>query len=96
MWSGVSILKVISKQSSSDVGLIVTQTRARHILMRPNAQMDQAAVIAKLVDFKKRIESKSTDFATIAGQNSQDGSAVMGGQLGWSVPLQYPLNLKTR
>ena len=87
--AGFHILKVIAKQSAGNAGLIVTQTRARHILMRPNAQMDQAAVIAKLVDFKKRIESKSTDFATIAKQNSQDGSASDGGQLGWSFPLQY-------
>ena len=57
--------------------------------MRPNVQMDEATVIAKLVDFKKRIESKSADFATIARQNSQDGSASDGGQLGWSYPLQY-------
>ncbi len=87
--AGFHILKVIAKQSAGNAGLIVTQTRARHILIRPNAQMDEAAVIAKLVDFKKRIESKSTDFATIARQNSQDGSASEGGQLGWSFPLQY-------
>ena len=87
--AGFHILKVISKQSAGNAGLIVTQTRARHILIRPNAQMDQAAVIAKLVDFKKRIESKSTNFETIAKQNSQDGSASDGGQLGWSFPLQY-------
>lgn len=87
--AGYHILKVIAKQSPSNAGLIVTQTRTRHILIRPNAQMDQAAVIAKLVDFKKRIESRSTDFATIAKQNSQDGSASEGGQLGWSFPLQY-------
>lgn len=87
--AGYHILKVISKQASGNAGLIVTQTRARHILMRPNVQMDEATVIAKLVEFKKRIESKSADFATIARQNSQDGSASEGGQLGWSYPLQY-------
>lgn len=87
--AGFHILKVLAKQATGSAGLIVTQTRARHILLQPNAQLNEAAAIAKLTEFKKRIESKSADFATLAKQNSQDGSASEGGQLGWSLPLQY-------
>jgi peptidyl-prolyl cis-trans isomerase SurA len=67
----------------------VTQSRARHILLVPSAQLSEAAARDKLLDFRKRIQSGKTDFATLARENSQDGSAAQGGDLGWANPGQF-------
>ena len=43
----------------------------------------------KLVEFKKRILAGQSDFATLARDNSQDGSAAQGGDLGWASPGMF-------
>lgn len=86
--AGFHVLKVLAKQQGNS-GIKFTQTRARHILLRTGPQLSEADAKAKLAEFKKRIESKSADFATLAKENSQDGSAVDGGQLGWANPGQF-------
>ena len=43
----------------------------------------------RLADYKKRIETGQTDFATVAKQVSQDGSAKDGGDLGWASAGQF-------
>ena len=45
--------------------------------------------MAKLAEYKRRIQSGSADFAALAKDNSQDGSAKDGGELGWSRPGQF-------
>lgn len=87
--AGFHVLKVLAKQESNNSSVKITQTRARHILLRTGPQLSETAAIAKLADFKKRIESKSADFATLAKENSQDASAAEGGQLGWANPGQF-------
>lgn len=87
--AGFHILKVLSKQQRSSNEVNFVQTRARHILLRTGPQLSEAAAKAKLADFKNRIETKSADFATLAKENSQDGSAAEGGQLGWANPGQF-------
>ena len=87
--AGFHVLKVLAKQQSSNNEIKFTQTRARHILLRTGPQLSEADAKAKLTDFKKRIESKTADFATLAKENSQDGSAAEGGQLGWASPGQF-------
>jgi peptidyl-prolyl cis-trans isomerase SurA len=67
----------------------LTQSRARHILLRPGAQVSEAQARDRLLDFKKRIESGQTDFATLAREYSQDGSAAQGGDLGWASPGMF-------
>jgi peptidyl-prolyl cis-trans isomerase SurA len=42
--------------------------------------------MAKLADIRQRIVSGKTDFANAARDNSQDGSASQGGDLGWVSP----------
>ena len=69
-------------------GVNVTQTRARHILLRPTAQMSEAGATQKLVDIRKRIES-GQDFAVLAKENSDDGSAASGGDLGFANPGMF-------
>ncbi len=87
--AGFHILKVIEKRSPAVLTKTVVQTRARHILLRPGAQLTQAAALAKLADFKKRILAGSATFASLAREHSQDGSAPEGGDLGWAQPGMF-------
>ena len=86
--AGFHILKLIDKREGG-VPLAVPQNHARHILLRPSAQLGEAAARDKLLDFKKRVEAGQADFATLARENSQDGSAKEGGDLGWANPGQF-------
>ncbi|MDB5885140.1 MAG: PpiC-type peptidyl-prolyl cis-trans isomerase, partial [Polaromonas sp.] len=83
--AGFHILKVIEKRQGGGLpDAVVTQTRARHILLRLTPQLTEAAAIEKLAAFKKRIVAGQADFAALARENSQDGSAKEGGDLGWA------------
>ena len=84
--AGFHILKVIEKKQAGTPDMMVTQTHARHILLRLTPQLTEAAAVAKLADMKKRILSGQADFAALARENSQDGSAAQGGDLGWVNP----------
>lgn len=86
--AGFHILKLLDKRQGG-VPAAVPQTHARHILLRPTPQLSEAAARDKLLDFKKRIEAGTADFATLARENSQDGSAKEGGDLGWANPGQF-------
>ena len=82
--AGFHILKLISKQSSQT--MVVTETRARHILLRPGGQLSQVAARGQLANFKRDLEAGRADFAKLAREHSQDGSADNGGDLGWVAP----------
>lgn len=85
--AGFHILKVIEKRAPGVA--MVTQNRARHILLRSSAQMNEAQAREKLTDIRRRVQAGQADFATLARQNSQDGSAAQGGDLGWASPGQF-------
>jgi peptidyl-prolyl cis-trans isomerase SurA len=87
--AGFHVLKLLERRSAGLPPMMVTQSRARHILLRVSPQLSEAAARDKLVDFKKRIEATQADFATLARDNSQDGSAAQGGDLGWANPGMY-------
>jgi peptidyl-prolyl cis-trans isomerase SurA len=87
--AGFHILKVIEKKQAGLPGVAVTQTRARHILLRTGNQVPESVAVARLADFKRRMEAGQADFATLARENSQDGSAKDGGELGWANPGQF-------
>ncbi len=87
--AGFHILKVIEKKQAGMPGVNITQTHARHILLRLGPQLTEAAARAKLADIKKRIAAGQTDFATAARENSADGSAKEGGDLGWTNPGSF-------
>lgn len=87
--AGFHILKVLEKKSAGLPGSTVTQTRARHILLRPSAQLTEAAAVAQLQDFKRRVASGQADFAALAREHSQDGSGKDGGELGWAAQGQF-------
>ena len=81
--AGFHILKVIERR---DGGQTVTQTRARHILIRPTQQMSQSAAARRLLEFKRQIESGAKSFESLAREHSEDGSGPQGGDLGWVSP----------
>lgn len=84
--AGFHILKVVERRAAAAPSMAVVQSHARHILLRPGPELTQAAAIAKLADFKKRIEAKTATFAALAREHSQDGSSTQGGDLGWVAP----------
>jgi peptidyl-prolyl cis-trans isomerase SurA len=86
--AGFHVIKVVEKKQPGLAGISVTQTHARHILLRPTPQLTESAAIAKLEDLRKRIEG-GADFAQLAREFSQDASGPNGGDLGWSSPGMY-------
>ena len=87
--AGFHILKVIEKRNFGLPNMTVTQSRARHILLRPNANLTEKAAMEKLAEYKRRIVAGQADFATLARDNSQDSSAAQGGDLGWASPGMF-------
>jgi peptidyl-prolyl cis-trans isomerase SurA len=86
--AGFHILKVLEKKQSEMSSALVTQTRARHILLRLSKDLNENAARNSLLNLKRRIQA-GTDFADLARQFSQDGSAQAGGDLGWASPGQF-------
>lgn len=86
--AGFHVLKVIQRQSAPTT-LMTTQTRARHILLRPSPQLSQTQAIAQLNAIRRDILSGRADFADMAKRISQDGSAPQGGDLGWASPGMF-------
>jgi peptidyl-prolyl cis-trans isomerase SurA len=84
--AGFHVIKVIEKRRAAVAGIHVDQSHARHILLRPGAQLSEAAARQRLADFKARIEAGQADFAQLAREFSQDASAANGGDLGWAGP----------
>lgn len=85
--AGFHILKLVSKRSTNTV--TVTETRVRHILLRPSSQLSQTAARAQLADYRRQIEAGKADFAKLAMDHSQDASASSGGDLGWVGPGMF-------
>ena len=87
--AGFHVLKVLSKSQLGAKDATVTQTQVRHILLRTDANRTTAQAVAELNDFKRRIEAGTATFEGLARDNSADGSAKQGGELGWSRPGQF-------
>ncbi len=68
---------------------MVTQTHARHILIRTNEITSDEDARNRLAQLKQRIE-EGDDFAVLARSHSDDkGSAIKGGDLGWTNPGDF-------
>lgn len=82
--AGFHILKVVTRRDNRAV--TVTETHARHILLRPGGQLSLSGARARMTEYKRQIDAGQADFAALAREYSQDGSAASGGDLGWVAP----------
>ena len=84
--SGFHILKLIEKRGGS-APVVITQTHARHILIKTSEIIPDADAKKQIMAIKQRIDG-GAKFAEQAKLYSQDGSAQQGGDLDWLSPGQ--------
>jgi peptidyl-prolyl cis-trans isomerase SurA len=65
--------------------LVIEQTHARHILIKLSEIVSDSDAKTRMDRIKERLDNGG-DFAELAKQNSEDGSANSGGDLGWLNP----------
>lgn len=83
--AGFHVLKLVARSGAADVGA-VTETRARHILLRTSEQATPEQAARRLQQVKRAIETGERRFEDLAREVSEDGSAAAGGDLGWFGP----------
>jgi peptidyl-prolyl cis-trans isomerase SurA len=86
--AGLHILKLIDRQTARKAATL-TQTRARHILLVLNPALSAVQAQERLQEVREAIVNKKTSFEAAARDNSQDGSAAQGGDLGWAAPGMF-------
>lgn len=87
--AGFHIIKVLDRKgalSANAQNIVVTQTQARHILLRHRPGVTDLEAQRRLNGFKDQIKVKASDFSQLAKKHSEDGSAPNGGNLGWMSP----------
>jgi len=82
--NGFHLLKLLDKRGR-DVALVVTQTHARHILIKTSEVVSETDAKRRLIELKERLDN-GAPFADIARLHSEDGSGAKGGDLGWLSP----------
>lgn len=83
--SGFHIIKLL-EQRSNEERVIVDQSLARHILIRPHQALSDSEARARLEQLLQRIR-QGESFAELARSHSDDPvSASQGGSLGWVSP----------
>ena len=85
--AGFHVLKLIERRQADATR--ITQTRARHLLLRVSPQLSADVAARRLNEYRAQIESKRRSFEELARQHSEDGTAALGGDLGWASPGQY-------
>ena len=82
--SGFHILKLLDRRNN-DAPVFITQTHARHILIKTSELVSESEARDRLQEIKRSIDA-GADFAEQARLHSEDGSAAQGGELGWISP----------
>ena len=85
--AGFHVVKLIDRKESSN--FTIDQARVRHILLRPSPELTPEAAARRLVQFKSDIQAGRRTFEQLARENSEDGSAAQGGDLGWASPGSF-------
>lgn len=93
--AGFHVLKVLAREQVGLPDAWLPQTRARHILLRPSANLSEAQAMAQMQRWRDSIVAGRATFETLARQHSQDGSAPSGGELGWASPGQFVPEFET-
>lgn len=84
--AGFHIMKLVEKRGGAGASdARVSQTRARHILIKTSEVVNDAEARRRLISIKERLDNGG-DFEELARSNSQDLSAAKGGDLGWLYP----------
>jgi len=84
--SGFNIVKLVEIRGGQQ--LVISQTKARHILIKTNEVVSDAEAESRLLQLKERIEA-GQPFEELAAARSEDSaSAKDGGDLGWLSPGQ--------
>lgn len=83
--NGFHLIKLIDKRTQNKA-TIISQTHARHILIKTNEIVSETDAKNRLAQIRERIENGSAKFEDMARQYSDDGSATKGGDLGWLSP----------
>ncbi|MDC1210708.1 peptidylprolyl isomerase [Porticoccaceae bacterium] len=85
--AGYHLIKLYERKGGGEQ--LIEQHFARHILIKPNEIRDEATVISQLSELRERIKA-GEDFALLSKEFSEDpGSALNGGELGWSTPGMF-------
>jgi len=85
--AGFHLLKLVAREDGGAFN--VQQTHARHILLRVSEQAPAPAVSRRMEEFRQQILAGTKSFEQLARENSEDGSAAAGGDLGWASPGTY-------
>ena len=86
--NGFHVLKLVGKRTAAGSASAmepVTQTRARHILMRVSENQSESDARRRIEELRQLVE-RGADFGDVARQNSADSTAGRGGDLGWVMP----------
>lgn len=85
--AGWHLLKVIDRSDGDPYK--VTQTRARHILLRVSERAQASAVVRRMDGMRQQILNSEKAFEAMAREISEDASAPSDGDLGWASPGQF-------
>jgi peptidyl-prolyl cis-trans isomerase SurA len=83
--AGFHVLKLIDRRGAAAPNVPITQTHARHILIRTSETVSEADARRRLLGLRERIVS-GADFAALARANSDDSTSARGGDLDWIYP----------